>query len=542
MNNLILPMNREYVVDFIKKNIEVTSFYPIQEELVDAVLKIVPYIGNYEEEDRKLSFKLSVGMNTTTNNLNGRFYMLQKHTYCEEDSCIRRAKILSMIKKVAALCTANSDIYIVQNENIIECGIYYTDLEKTGCSEESLLNNNFVIFQNYIQNRIEMIGQVDRVLLCFDLDSDRSYSAIAMTPCTPIETTTVYRTWKGIFEKVKKNVHGTICLIVNEFWNPNSDTNFTNSINTIDISISRSELSTADSIYDFENKINMFISMLNYDGITIIDTCGTIRAYNAFCQSKTDSGNIVGGARHRAYNTLKNLPQSERINYVAIYFQSQEGEIEYYEFNNPAAESFYFNPSIMNGGKNNPYLQTVRDHISSTEIAQMENYLSQNSFDEYLTYIDICESVNILQSAHDGIDNFANEPKPSLDLYTKLNNAEYLNTINRHPLMIQKIANTVINCIIGNSYGFSFDAQTSLYNIINLFNVNEWDIYFKKELYICTNLIWVLSHEKLFDRWVNICNYILTAFPSLDSNTVLKYKYKDFLIMRRALEIIEYDL
>lgn len=540
MTKHTLLLNRDYVIDFIKKNVEPTPFHSLKEELLDAVIKFVPTIGYYEEEDQKLSFKLSIGMNTNITELNGRFYCLHQCEYIDEDTDSIKDDLINMIKKSAALCTTDADIFIIQNENIIQCGIYYTDLEKTGYSEESLLNNNFVIFQNHKKNQIEMIGKNERVLICLDFENVSDYQTLSPTPSNAIENTTVYRTWRGIFEKVKKHVHGTICLFVKETWDPNTDSHFTDKIYPIDISVSRSEMATADRIYDFDNKVDILLSMLNYDGITIIDTAGVIRAYNVFCKNTDSNTNIVGGARHRAYNFLKSLSPIEHANYCAIYFQSQEGHIEFYDYSTPDITHAFFNPSIINGGYNNPFFDVVKKHINSTAVSDCEATLLRNNFEDYLTYIDITEHISELQNAHNGIDNFKNEPIPAENLYKVLCHPGNTNLIQSTPILTQNLFNTVINCIIGNSYGYSYDAQNSLNAIIDLFEVESWSYYYTNELYICQDLIWILSNIKLYNRWIEVCKKIANKYPSLQQ-CIFKYTHKDFVFMQRALEFIEYD-
>ena len=69
--------------------------------------------------------------------------------------------------------------------------------------------------------------------------------------------------------------------------------------------------------------------MLDFDGITIIDNAGRIRAYNVFIESNPDKKKkIVGGARRRAaYTVLQN--KSKKI--IGVYFQSQDGDNFYKE-------------------------------------------------------------------------------------------------------------------------------------------------------------------------------------------------------------------
>ncbi len=72
---------------------------------------------------------------------------------------------------------------------------------------------------------------------------------------------------------------------------------------------------------------DLFVTMLNYDGITIVDNLGRIRAYNVFIEnSKKTSKNVVGGARLRAAYTMLNTSNKKII---GLYFQSHEGDVFY---------------------------------------------------------------------------------------------------------------------------------------------------------------------------------------------------------------------
>ena len=69
--------------------------------------------------------------------------------------------------------------------------------------------------------------------------------------------------------------------------------------------------------------------MLNYDGITIVDNMGRIRAYNVFIKpEKFNKNATTGGARKRAAYAIIN---SGIRKIVGVYFHSQEGEIFYEE-------------------------------------------------------------------------------------------------------------------------------------------------------------------------------------------------------------------
>lgn len=122
------------------------------------------------------------------------------------------------------------------------------------------------------------------------------------------------------------------------------------------------------------------------DGITVIDTEENIRAYNLFCKIPTSSTESdEGGARHKAYDYLKNLPPEQRMNYIALYFQSQEGTVKFYEFSDsPKAEGISFNPLIMNGGTNNPFYKLVKSYFDNSKSLKS----SEDQIDDLFEYID----------------------------------------------------------------------------------------------------------------------------------------------------------
>ena len=69
--------------------------------------------------------------------------------------------------------------------------------------------------------------------------------------------------------------------------------------------------------------------MLNFDGITIIDNQGRLRAYNVFVEPNSKKvGYIVGGARKRAAYFILS---TKKKGIVGVYFQSHEGEVFFQE-------------------------------------------------------------------------------------------------------------------------------------------------------------------------------------------------------------------
>ena len=129
----------------------------------------------------------------------------------------------------------------------------------------------------------------------------------------------------NIFTNVLSYVNGSICVIVDKDYKDNGM--FEDGI-WLKEPICFSKLFTQSKSYN-EEKLqayaDLFMNMLNFDGITIIDNLGRIRAYNVFVEPNSKKvGYIVGGARKRAaYYILS----SRKKDIVGVYFQSHEGEV-----------------------------------------------------------------------------------------------------------------------------------------------------------------------------------------------------------------------
>ena len=133
--------------------------------------------------------------------------------------------------------------------------------------------------------------------------------------------------YENVFESVFKNVHGALCVVVDKDY---VDNGFFSDGIWLKEPISFSKLFMQSSSYS-EPKLlafcDLFMGMLNYDGITVVDNTGTIRAYNVFVETNINRlQNINGGARKRAAYTVIN---SRRRKIIGIYFQSHDGEVFY---------------------------------------------------------------------------------------------------------------------------------------------------------------------------------------------------------------------
>ena len=176
---------------------------------------------------------------------------------------------------------------------------------------------------------------------------DASFSKLKTTKKKLNDIKTMYQ---NTFENCFRNIHGCICVVVDKDYVDNGF--FADGI-WLNHPIEFSKLFMQSNSYSetkLESYSELFMDMLNYDGITIVDNKGRIRAYNVFVESESGKeSNIVGGARKRAAFTVIN---SKAKKIVGVYFQSQEGEIFYNRNRN------YRERKTRNLGTNLPTIST----------------------------------------------------------------------------------------------------------------------------------------------------------------------------------------
>lgn len=152
---------------------------------------------------------------------------------------------------------------------------------------------------------------------------DASFSKLRTTAKKLQEIKTMY---ENVFDSVFKNIHGALCVVVDKDY---EDNGFFSDGVWLKEPISFSKLFLRSKTYN-ESKLTafceLFMDMLDYDGIVVVDNAGRIRAYNVFVESNTRNMNVVGGARKRAAYTVIN---SRRKRIVGVYFQSHDGEMFY---------------------------------------------------------------------------------------------------------------------------------------------------------------------------------------------------------------------
>lgn len=202
---------------------------------------------------------------------------------------------------------------------------------KVSCIIARPLNFYSMLFHSITGNRLVVNMSLDKLnsnIFSSEIRElvDLTFSKLRTTPKKLQDMKNLYI---NIFTNVMSSINGAICVIIDKNY---EDTGmFADGIWLKD-PINFSKLFTQTTSYS-EAKLQayaeLFVNMLNFDGITIIDNQGRLRAYNVFVEPNSKRvGYIVGGARKRAaYYILS----TKRKGILGVYFQSHEGEVFFQE-------------------------------------------------------------------------------------------------------------------------------------------------------------------------------------------------------------------
>ena len=315
---------------------------------VDLFVGMFYTLVNYEEESQKIKPTIII-----TSNINAVVKYVPKAkkivVYEDEDETNFRARI----KALMCFCRSDWNIYINFGENTIEYGIIKTLTSLKDKTLLQLLKDPSILEQVAKKTSLVVInvfgGGVCKLYgakgsacsICFNLNSGYEYNwdneidgfveaCVSKIKTTKRKLQDIKNLLSNIFHNVLKSLHGTICMVVDKEFK--DKTGFFADGTWLKEPIEFIKLFIRSSTFDeniLRSYADVLTTMLDFDGITIIDNAGRIRAYNVFIESSQDKQNkVIGGARRRAaYSILHN--KNKKI--IGVYFQSQDGDNFYKE-------------------------------------------------------------------------------------------------------------------------------------------------------------------------------------------------------------------
>lgn len=341
VENIFYTNAKELIVKFVSR-----EFPTMPERFLTFLMNYLYRFCNYEEESVKIrpslivtndidkvikninnGYKLQLFVDDNEVRFNSRMKALMgfcridwviyieikegKYVYgiCKAFSSIKENDIKELIFTNENLNNQSEKFSLIQLDAVSSYSIYLKGIH----SSEAVVNFSITDI-NYINRE----GVVNRFV----------NSSLTKLKTTKKKLAEIRILYANILKKAFNDIHGAICVIVDKDY---QDKGYFSDGIWLENPIELSKIFLQTNSYSeakLQNIAELFIAMLNYDGITIVDNAGRIRAYNVFINNNNKLTNIVGGARKRAAYTVIN---SKVKKIIGVYFQSQDGEIFYEE-------------------------------------------------------------------------------------------------------------------------------------------------------------------------------------------------------------------
>jgi len=327
------------IVDFLAAEFD---DFPVK--LQNRFLNFFPLMSNYQEEGIRYHPRIlfTDAIDTIARNLPS---PKKIEMFCDENEHMFDSRIRSLIP----FCEHDWVIYIEATDENVSYGLLKNICSIKDKSLEDVIFSDTLVREK-LNNRISAVlcyaytrwtvtmrslnGNTLNTNFALDImghsDMDSEVAQLVDAAFTRIHTTAkkleaLKTMFHNMFKNVLKDIGGTICVVVDKDYE--KDEFLADGIwLTEPISLGKLFLQTTN--YSEQRLIaiaDVFLTMLNKDGITVINNEGQILAFNVFVEADLRAvGNIIGGARKRAAYTIIN---SRRKDIVGVYFQSYDGEI-----------------------------------------------------------------------------------------------------------------------------------------------------------------------------------------------------------------------
>ena len=313
---------------------------------VDLFIGMFYRLVNYEEESQKI--RPTIIITSNINSVLKNVPTSKKITFYEDPDT---SNFKARLKALMCFCMNGWYMYVNFGENIVEYGIIkkltsikektlIQDLSNKDTLETISKRTSLVLLTVQGGGVCKLVGAKGNTCsVCFNLNSGNEYNweteiydfveaCVSKIKTTPKKLNDIKNLLFNIYQRVLRDLHGTICLVIDKDFKDR--TGFLSDGTWLKEPIEFAKLFLRSNKAD-ENVLRSFAdvltTMLDFDGITIIDNAGRIRAYNVFIESSVNT-KVVGGARRRAAYTLL---QSKLKRIIGVYFQSQDGDNFYKE-------------------------------------------------------------------------------------------------------------------------------------------------------------------------------------------------------------------
>lgn len=313
----------------------------------EGLLTLVDLIADYYEEGRHLYPEVVV-----TNDMSF-FKTMPSYIVDVKKDPLEVNSFKNALKLCAPLAVERWVIFIEINSDHIRFGVLSTETTETTLSlyrqtlDKDLFprDSTFAYIRGIGQKIVEIRGLRNGLRIYLNLNppkkiSDNPVTMISAAIASGIKGSDPERLplfFEKLIDESIKAGHGNLIGVVKD--DPEEIGKITASLKDgiylekpIDIAefVSQAELEkTNESSVRLTSHSSLVGSMLNHDGITLFTTKGRLLGYHIFVRDhnndKEVEGGLVGGARTRAFEAMKNLGLE------ACLYKSQDGNMKYYE-------------------------------------------------------------------------------------------------------------------------------------------------------------------------------------------------------------------
>jgi hypothetical protein len=310
--------------------------------LKEGVLDLINLISDYFEEGTALYPEVLI-----TNNSNEIFKTISHREIfiAEEELSARVFK--NIIKLCAPLAIGSWIIFIDVGDKSLKYGLVNAEMTETspsiyeqivGSLKVEITDINIAYLKNIGGKAVELTGLKRRLIVSLSLEEiEASNHNVVQAISDEItkKCENVYRTQISTFlnktiEEALKQGHGNLIgVISDEVWCEEFRSLFSdgvylrNPIDLADLVIYTENEKTNESSYSLMAYSRVFSSMMNHDGIILINDKAKVLGYHLLINSinGTEGEQLVGGARLKAYQSMIN---SKRFS--ACLYKSQDGD------------------------------------------------------------------------------------------------------------------------------------------------------------------------------------------------------------------------
>jgi len=360
---MLYHQNAEVALDELLKRQNVT----VPESIKLMLYSFICQMYVYEIEEKKQHPKLIIGNNIDCLLCDPvKWFVFFKFSTSEKDV---EKSIEKKIKSLVPFCNNGWFILFLVDRNTLSLGIVKIisgaiteSLEEFFNSADMADNTSIIMIWPSTKYEIEIwewgsnvLGNMIKISrrFCNYKNTAPNLSVVGIVDvCTSQYRTDIKPRMKqaisSIMNEVIEHCHGAILVIMDsltdEQWRANSFIQ-NNQINPIaekvavfkpleswilaldNSSIDHTSMSRLENIY--RENVKLFFEMLDVDGFTLMTKEGDVIAFNCFI-SQTQNINCAGGARRRAYETIKYLKQQDAsLKILAAMFLSQDKEIDF---------------------------------------------------------------------------------------------------------------------------------------------------------------------------------------------------------------------